>query len=246
MINNNEIPETYVINLDSSVKRYHRFETSFNNAGINFKRFSAINGYKIQITDLENNQTFFGIELKGKTTNKSITYHIECTPDNKQIDFYFHNREMTAGEFGIWCSYLAIWKEAIAKDIEKLLIFEDDVYPKDIKTLKKSLGLMIANIPESFDVAFLNPNKIVQGHKIALENNNYIAKVSDDFKAYGSSAMVINSKAMKKLLSYSEYTGVIDCFIWSESNIKQLESYIIANENILNLGGLGSDIQIMR
>jgi GR25 family glycosyltransferase involved in LPS biosynthesis len=42
-----------VINLDSSIKRLTNMTQQFNSSGIEFERFSAINGYTIKITDLK-------------------------------------------------------------------------------------------------------------------------------------------------------------------------------------------------
>jgi siroheme synthase (precorrin-2 oxidase/ferrochelatase) len=78
----------YVINLDSCSERLKKMEKQLNRFGIKFRRFRAVNGYRIKIVNaktgqIEDNRSFH------KTCDKNGEYLVSC----EQVSFkYFPAR----------------------------------------------------------------------------------------------------------------------------------------------------------
>ena len=186
-----------------------------------YQRFSATYGYDILITHLETNQTFLGQELQHKSTHRidgNIKYTIICDPTNiASIKFNYLGGPLTAGELGLWCSNIGVWHDIVKNEYKSAIIFEDDIYPKNIVYVKQQLEDFTSNLPKSFDLGYLYyihylPNSLLPQSN--LINNPYCKKFDSSFEARGTQAIVYSNKAAKTLLSYETYTGSIDGFLW--------------------------------
>lgn len=247
----------FVINLDASTDRLNTFTQQFNAAGIEFERFSAINGYNIKIQDLTANNSFTGANLKHKTAamQKNKIYKIICNPEEeKLVEFnYTRGKEgFSAGELGLWCSNIAIWKNAIAANLNRIIVFEDDISLKNAKIFKEQLNNFISHIPESFDIAYLDARQY-KGTQKLLPNNPYVNIFSKGSGTWGTHAILYSKKGLEKILSKSCYHEAIDNFFWNKASNDQivksqcvttpidLETYV-SSQDLLDYAEKGSII----
>ena len=232
-------PKIYLINLDRSIVRYKAVSNKLNATGIEYERFSAIDGYKINITNTQNNQSFLGESLKGVKLNPDVNYIINCLNDGStQLHFYGWNA--TPGELGCWCSHYILWSN-VATTKENVIIFEDDMFPLNIKTFNSQMMDFVNHLPESFDVGFMDFNHIVEGKKTKLDDNPLISVPNIKFSAWGAHAYVISPKGANKLLAYPSYNEIEDVFIWDKFNLEELEVYI----STLDFVGVGMQPSIL-
>ncbi len=217
---NNMPDQIYIINLDQATRRWDIINEKLNCAGLNFTRFSATDGYKIKITSFDNNEEFFGADIKNKKNYlaKDHLYKITCNPeDPNQIQFNFrgfHNwkkEPVSAGELGLWCSNIKIWKDAKNHEYNKILVFEDDITPAP--NFKENLSNFIANLPSDFDIAYLGMH-LETGVESLVPVNEYIQTFSNNSLGWGAYAILYSKKAIDKLLDIDEYTYAIDTFYW--------------------------------
>jgi GR25 family glycosyltransferase involved in LPS biosynthesis len=126
--------ECKVINLNNNIYRWIFAEKNISKAGFkNIKRFPAIDGKKPEI--LKKEWSLLG--------NPKFS-------DNDP-DFNFKK-----GKQGCFLSHIKIWKEIIDNNIEKIIIFEDDIFfHEDWKDLSSSLFELT---PKNFDLLFFGSN----------------------------------------------------------------------------------------
>ncbi len=239
-MNKVELPHIYLINLDRSVQRYEVISQKLSIANVAYERFSAIDGYKLDITNLQTQYTFPGELLKGYLLGLNAKYLVHCAADGS-IPLNLYGWRASAGELGCFCSHLTVWHKAVASGEGNIIIFEDDMYPLDNNSFKQSLTDFVEHLPESFDVAFIDLLHVVRGELHEIENNSYVKKPSDDFLAWGAHAYMLSTKGVNKLLSYSFYNQIEDVFIWNQFNQGDLEIYVSAQDFI----GVGAQSSIL-
>ena len=206
-----EMPlKTYVINLDRTPKRYEDINNELNKYNIPHERFSAVDGYKIKIENQKTGEIFTGKELQEnpEKIDPSSTYLINCpniqlTYIPKPLPYYSTIQYMTAGEFGVYCSHVEIWKEIVDTKTEYALIFEDDAELKYDFAAK--LEQTLRSQPQDWDVIYLfldirNSKKITP-----LPNNDLLLKLQpDDQNTWVMAAMLVSYDGAKKLLDYTK------------------------------------------
>ena len=214
----------YVINLDRSPQRWQAVSDQLIDSGIIHQRFSATNGNEILIESLKTNEKIYGIDLKNKsmTMGDDLKYQISCNPnDSNPTQFNYLGRLLTAGEFGIWCSNLRVWQDAIANNYQNIIIFEDDIIIKtDI--FAQQLNNFITHLPKSFDLAYIDASPLF-GQKLSLPNNSYVHSFDDEFLSWGAYALLFSNQGMQKLLALNSYTGATDLFFWLASKNRNLD-----------------------
>jgi len=178
----------FVINLDRSTERLAKFSHQMFNSGIKFERFSAIDGNKVKVRDLETSITFTGQDIKSKSfkMNPSKMYKVNCTPDdNIPVEFDYlasvnHlRRTLPSGELGIWCSNIVLWNYVQKQCYERVIIFEDDIVVKNTTNFKNQLSSFIAHIPENYDFAYIDMQQYM-GSQISIPNNPYVNKFTQN------------------------------------------------------------------
>ena len=229
----------YIINLDISVRRCAVMNEQCNENEITCHRFSGIDGYKVKLKNLSTGREFFGVDIKNKTVkiDKSVTYKVTCDPDvDNSTEFNYLGSlnhlglGASAGEIGIWCSYISIWKDIDKNNYKNIIILEDDVIFK--KNFTSNLNNFISNVPERYDLAFLDAFQH-KGSQYSLAGNQYVKGFSSGSRCWGTHAIMYSAKAIKTLLSFNSYTSTVDEFLWDIiSNPKQLESCV---NNYINL-----------
>ncbi|MCG7489631.1 glycosyltransferase family 25 protein [Vibrio sp. Of14-4] len=97
--------KVFVINLPSSLERREKISQSFNDIGIDFEFFTAIDGHQGLPPELVN------------------------LPDDKHRIF-FRSRPLSPGEKGCYASHYKLWQKCLEID-EPILILEDDGIPTE-------------------------------------------------------------------------------------------------------------------
>lgn len=131
------------------------------------------------------------------------------------------------GEYGIWLSLINVWDYMLDKDIDQMLVLEDDVTL--IKSAYNNLKIFVSELPEDWDFLslhyFPNQNKFDETTDIGA---SYIHK-SLNQPAAGQAILYSKSGASKirKLVQRKgiEYTS--DCFIFKQAELGFLSGYSI-------------------
>ena len=170
--NNNileKIDKIYFINLDKSKDRLDMMLEYGKNLNLKLKRFPAVYG-------------------KDLNTDKLIEKGI--------LD---KNNKLNKGEIGCFLSHINIWKEAIKKNYEHILILEDDIIFTD--NFKNNFNKYYNQVPNDWDIIHLGGSRI----KGKLINKNIIKPIFNEKPNYetnnmGTYAMLLSRKGIKKLL----------------------------------------------
>ena len=210
----------YVINLERAIERRESITQECKKAGLDCHLFKAIDGYKINITDLRDNQTYTGYDIKNMPNHRIdafTKYTITCDPEAiTPTKFNYVGIPLSAGELGIWCSYRMIWLDVNNNYYKKIIILEDDVHAK-VDNVSQRIDSFIAHLPPTFDLGFMHYGYIIPYSLLKnpyIEYNEYVIKPDSNIQAVGTAAIVYSNKAIKTLLSYDTYTSAVDVFFW--------------------------------
>lgn len=229
-----EMPK-YVINLDSSIGRLKKIDASFKKHSLKYERFKAINGYEVEIVDSENNKKYYGIDHKfGKFSFKiGTSYDVHCDK-SRNADFTFiklnknHlkiDNNISAGAIGCFCSHRLVLLNAVDKNYEKFVIFEDDLRITSnnfSKILKKASQMIPHNgvvLLDSYGKSAINLRKY--GHDIGE-----FKIIKDSLELYGTHAVLWTRDAAIKFL---EKTKIVNSAVDNEL------AKLISNEEIKGL-----------
>lgn len=100
----------YLINLDRSPERLKRASEELEMANFKYNRFSAVDGYKLELKSLLDNKITTGQQLKdtNSKTNPDIQYKISYNhKEMNEITFDFKG-SLTAGELGVLTSHIIV------------------------------------------------------------------------------------------------------------------------------------------
>ncbi|MEK6733782.1 MAG: glycosyltransferase family 25 protein, partial [Pseudomonadota bacterium] len=210
----------YIINLDRSTDRWEKITKHFDEFGLPYQRFKAVDGYKILLQNLQMNYKFTGQELKNNPAlmNPSVMHQVTCNPDEYfPIGFNLMPvRALTAGELGIWCSYRIIWQDIVIKGYNNAMVFEDDVLIRSTN-FPKDLNKLIIDLPETYDIAYTGVYH-KQGYKIPLQGAEHISKFSENSLWDGAWSVLISNKGAQTLISDDYYFLAIDNYFQGMSH----------------------------
>jgi len=221
-----ELP-VYVINLDRSPGRYKAINAQLDKYGVKHQRFSAVDGYKIKITNLSTGEAFSGNDLKlgNHKIQEGIVYEVSCP--NLSIKYIpkkianHRGNYLTAGEFGCYCSHMEIWNEIKNQHIPYALVFEDDAILK--RNFGKKLDDVINQLPNSWDILFLFFTGVKGWNKIST---NIIKLKADGAPMSTSSSYLISEEGAKKSLEELKYFSIpIDCEISDRINQSRIAAF---------------------
>lgn len=156
------IDKIYIINLDRSPHRYKKMQEKLDsmNFPINYTRFSAIDGRKLQFTSHPTGETLLGQDILTKKIWLKGDFNIKCAEtENKANQVLIRNLNQGAynpripGEVGVACSHKKIWQEIIEKGYKNTLIIEDDI--RFIPFFDKILNTAMNNTPKYYELLFL-------------------------------------------------------------------------------------------
>jgi GR25 family glycosyltransferase involved in LPS biosynthesis len=246
-----------VINLKQSTNRLKNIDTALTKEGLTYHRQEAVNGLDIKFYHRQTDRTFTGQELSENkvTLNTQLEtynkYIVTCDTTNvNPTHFVYNGFSINAGQVGALCSHITIWDRAVQNKQANTLILQDNFVPVDGFATK--LDNLMNNLPETYDMVFLNVNKSA-GELLAVEGNEYLKTFSSDAKWKGTAGIIISQKGMEKLLQdyeapfnvpvdtyYYKYATckntVLACAILPKTFTEPMETYIAAETLIQNSG----------
>jgi ankyrin repeat protein/GR25 family glycosyltransferase involved in LPS biosynthesis len=234
----------YIINLDRAKDRWNKVAPQLSRANIKYKRFKAIEGKDLLFKNALTNEIFNGNDLQNRSvsTAPNNVHQVICNPnENNPITFNYSGQLLKKpGEFGLWCSNKMIWLDALKNNYNNIIIFEDDIKIK-VNNINEEIDVFITHLPANYDLGYLD-FKPRNGTQYSLPGSKYVNGFDENFFSWGTHAIVFSKKAIKKLLSFSSYTGAIDIFYWLYSKSRNLnninkplllETYSSSNLNLI-------------
>ncbi|MDR0580597.1 MAG: glycosyltransferase family 25 protein [Holosporaceae bacterium] len=212
----------YVINLDRTPKRFDFMKEQFQKDGIkNYVRFSAVDGYGVQLVDKFTGEIIVGKEAMSAVreytwAKRQVLYRVDYGEKYKDaaFDLFVKYRKFSAGEIGVTFSHRAIWREVVKNNCKNVIIFEDDVTL--LKDFRKDVVELIRHIPADADITFIGVgrrrDKAVFFPNIDnifrdldhVEGNDWVAKIEPTNLVYGMYAYIISAEGAKKLLKLTD------------------------------------------
>ena len=224
--------QVFVINLDRTPERYEKVKDQLRANNIKHERFSAVDGYNLEIIHKQTGDRFLGKDLKtGKTQIlPNEHYTISCpSADIKYFSKYFTDynvtRTLTAGEFGCYCSHREIWNSMVLNNVKYALILEDDITFSP--NFEKKFTTLINNLPYQWDIIYLYVATDPQKNTLTVLNNSNIKKFqADNYGITLTAGYLINLNAAKKLFELSEnFSLAIDDLMSEHVNNKKIQAY---------------------
>jgi glycosyl transferase family 25 len=203
----------YVINLDRSTARWNKVAQELDKTGIKYQRFSAIDGYKIEFTDTTTGNKFTGQDLKNhkEIMKSNVKYQLTCNPDDvSPTQFDYQGKKLTAGEYGVWCSNMVIWEEAVKNGCDNTIIFEDDIIVKS-RNFNQKLDKFIDALPSTYDIALIDI--VNRGQIYSHPTNNYLKTFAENSWWWGMYAYIVSKSAAIKLTNVDIFSHEVDTFL---------------------------------
>lgn len=195
----------YVISLDRTPERYASVKASLDRAGLKHQRFSAVDGYLLEMID-EKGQHFTGADIKNGNYKLAIgrKYTIKCPSGDVT---YAPNRPFkkpfTAGEIGVLCSHRGIWQDMLKHGYKNAIIFEDDIVVNS--RFRNIYPMVLENLPYNYDLMFMiyEIDKSIFFPKVArIINNDYVFKVlANETPIWYLAAYMLSDRGAHKLFN---------------------------------------------
>lgn len=256
----------YMINLDERPEKFEAAHHELSAYGICPYRFSAVNGWKLSTSVL--NQV--GIRFTSDFGNEKFLGSIYREIDGHEYLGHeiirsngetFFTLGMSHGAVGIILSHLSILQDAYDAGYQTIWVMEDDVEavgnPRQIPLLIHKLDSLV----EDWDILFTDTDtKDRAGHHVscravaarpnlAIESlSSFFARfypISDEFSRigmrYGAYSMIIRRSGMEKILNYFKTYGIFlpyDMDYWLNP---QLNMYSVTTDIISHRAGAPTD-----
>ncbi|MBO7641844.1 MAG: glycosyltransferase family 25 protein [Alphaproteobacteria bacterium] len=246
----------YVISLDRTPKRYAHVKKQLDRFNLKHEKFSAVDGKLITVTDTEKNFTIPWETTYRRGYRYGAILKISQKQQYKDAEFLYKHDRYTPnlGEFGCAMSHRAVWSDVVKHHYKRVIVFEDDITLED--DFLQKLALIMNNLPDNFDVFFLDIASFVSKDinfvspdfwlsKFSNTSSSYYAKVKpNNANLWGSHGYITTCDSAKKLLEKTKFINIpIDnSIIFSGlklyiSKIKLLsgtEEYSVIRENNKN------------
>ncbi len=228
-----KIPKIFIINLDRTPKRFEFIKKQLDPYKLEYERFSAIDGYKIEFKNVKTGKLL--TPEQKKDFYKFSWNHKPCKYDvllnnNRLIQLFIKKAKFSLGEIGVTCSHRAIWKLMIERNYEQVIVFEDDVILEN--NFKENLQKFLADLPEDWDIAFLGVGRRNNKYEYFvsvgeifrdldnIEGHPFVAKIQPTNLTYGMYGYVINQKGAKKLLQLTDFSDMpLDDIVFQNGGI---------------------------
>lgn len=209
------------------------------------KCIEGVNGYDFVPYGKEISKTKTGTKKKRQLLSK-MRKTLLSSKKIKKTNY----RSLRIGEIGCNMSHLNTMKYALKKGYNKILILEDDV--KLLPNFLENMHQISTHIPNNCDILFLGLNK--QNYKWGsfkkinkfinkpLGTKKYKGHSDSEGAIYGAHAYIINRKAMKEFIKYTEpMTYPADVTLGKISTIfKKVNAYSVKN-NLIETFNKGSN-----
>ena len=169
--------EIFMVNLERRPDRYERMKYNFDQLGIDYKWVPAMDGRKI-------------------TEELLAEAGIKMLPEFSEP---YHGRALTYGEIGCFLSHYRLWQQIVEKELDLVLIFEDDIkfepyFISKLEYLKSELF----DLEGSWDLVFLGRKILHNSEEPWLEGSEQLVKV--DY-TYWTLSYLLTLRGAKLLLA---------------------------------------------
>lgn len=210
------LDKIYVVNLDRTPDRYLGAKENLEKASLKFSRFSASDGYNINILDkntgkLQNAKIWWNSCKANLQSSKKPSYEVICDENNAN-NITLQNCS-SLGEIGCYCSMRRVWKDILQNNYRYSLILEDDtrINEKDINTFKYQIKALIENAPLDWDVIYLHlhnrHDKLYPARKVKDKTENeYVWGINRDpaYSLGSTIAYIVNRNFAEKMYIFSK------------------------------------------
>jgi len=146
-----------------------------------------------------------------KDRREKVDYHFKNL--NIPIRFLTVHKHSKGGMYGCFDSHIQIIKNAYDKDLDHILVFEDDIIPTDSyseENMKLAINFMKEN--KDWDIFYLGCSFIkdtINGLEI-VNSSHYINENIIKFNPFCTHALCYNKKSIKKIMeTYEDYIEYI-------------------------------------
>lgn len=145
--------------------------------------------------------------------------------------FYTAKKHPEGGMYGCFHSHIQVLKDAYERDLDNILVFEDDFLPTAAyseEKLKSVIDFMKSN--SDWDIMHLGYSVIkddIHNGVLTVFDAKYISKDIMQYNAYCTQALCYNKKAIKKIIeTYQDYIGIVhyDMYI---ANFLEMTNYCV-------------------
>lgn len=156
--------------------------------------------FRINQLGLPQNTPFFimnainGMTAESQFGAHELYEHWKIKSDNK-----WWNRDLTPGEIGCSLSHISVWKDALAKGFNNILILEEDFLSNG------SLALTDLTLPTKYDLLYLGRNKVNE----SMVENEVLDIFYEPSYSYNSHAYVLSKSGIKKLIACNLQNNII-------------------------------------
>uniref|UniRef100_A0A672L8F8 Cerebral endothelial cell adhesion molecule n=1 Tax=Sinocyclocheilus grahami TaxID=75366 RepID=A0A672L8F8_SINGR len=186
--------EIYLINLRRRPDRRDRMLWSLYELEIDAKVVAAVDGAALNSSDIK----ILGVDLLPGYYDP------------------FSGRTLTKGEVGCFLSHYYIWKEMVDMQLDKALIFEDDVhFQANFKRRLMQLMEEVEQVELDWDIIYLGRKKVNLEEEVAVENvrNLVYADYSYWTLSYAISLQgaqkLLNAEPISKMLPVDEFLPIM-------------------------------------
>ena len=150
------LDEVFMINLKRRTDRFQRMKYNFDMLGIDFTTVPAVDGRQMNQDYVEENK-------------------IKMLPEFSEP---YHGRPLTMGEIGCFMSHYNIWKQIVESDLEKVLIFEDDIrFEPYFQSKLDHLIRELDSIRDQWDLVYIGRKILHNSHEDWLEGSDQLVHV---------------------------------------------------------------------
>lgn len=255
-IDNTVEKKFYVINLDRNKERFKDTKKQTDQYKLKLNRFPAVDGYNVILEDIKTGKRFTGKDIADKKRSliQDNRYKIFCLPDDKEPSYIYdthplgqdkiYNYLLSAGEFGLMCSNLRLWKQ-IADDPNPhiAVIFEDDVALYE--DFDKNIQNLFSHLPDKWDLVYIDAVLKPFNEALPIENDA-LFKVIPQMTTSCAHAYIINQRSARMLIeAYSKVTALtVDQFFATMIKAKRLRAFL-ARTKMASIRGISSELDKM-
>lgn len=247
----------YMINLDERPEKYQKSLEILSPYNIIPYRFSAVNGWKLNISTLND----VGVRYNGRTPfHQKATFFSKIGKDKiipvedaVKLSGNYFAKGVRASHVGIVLSHLSVLQDALDSGYEIIWVMEDDIMVNQDPRILSYLIDQLTSIDEQWDILYTdsettNPEGVeVRVHSSCPRPNFkikpteyycYRKKINKNFTLkrarFGAYSMILRRSGIKKILDFFKKYNIfapydIDCFYAENLRIYTCNEKIVSH-----------------
>ncbi len=252
----------YMINLDERPEKYQRSLNQLQPYGVTPYRFSAVNGWKLSLADINDVGVKYTHDMDGGFLATSY-----LTPDLQPIHSVIKNLGQTyfvhcfaRGTIGIALSHLSILQDAYDSGYETIWVMEDDIkVVQDPNKLSELIDRLDAKVKD-WDILFTNQD-IINSKGTYTQNRGFARRpnfkptnpskfamrttIDSEFlkigARFGAHSMIVRRSGMEKLLNFFKTYQIYLPYDIDYYLPEGIQLYALIDDVVANIPGAASD-----